>query len=446
MERPEIKMPLPGPNAKRVVEKDKMYISPSYTRDYPAVIEKGDGVWLWDIDGNKFLDLAAGIAVNSTGHVHPKVRDAIIEQAKKLIHVGGTDFYYEIQVKLAKRLAEIVPVAGERKKVFFGNSGTEAVEGAIKLARHKTRRPIIIGFLGAFHGRTMGTLALTASKAIQRRYFAPMMPQAVHIPYPDPYRTPFGVPKEKVTDVVIEYLDRVFHTVAPPEDVAAVVVEPIQGEGGYIVPPKDFFPRLKEMLEKYGILLITDEVQSGVARTGKWYAIEHWGVKPDILTTAKGIASGMPISAFVASDEIMDWPPGAHGNTFGGNPISSAAALATLEVLEPLLPQISEVGDYTMKRLRELQEKYEEIGDVRGIGLMIGIDFVKDRETKEYYTEFRDAVLHEAFHRGLIMLPCGYSVIRVSPPLIITKEHIDVAIEILDGSIKAAREKIAKSK
>ncbi len=445
MERPEIRITPPGPKAKEVLEADKAYISPSYTRDYPAVIEKGHGVWLWDIDGNKYLDLAAGIAVNSTGHTHPKVVEAIKQQAEKLIHVGGTDFYYEIQVRLAKKLSEIVPTSGERRKVFFANSGTEAVEGSLKLARYKTRRPLVIGFLGAFHGRTMGSLAITASKAVQRRYFAPMMPQVVHIPYPDPYRTPFGVAPSKVTDVVLEYLDRVFHTIAPPEDVAAVIAEPIQGEGGYVVPPDDFFSRLKAKLEEYGVLFIADEVQSGVGRTGKWFAIEHWGVKPDIIAIAKGIASGMPLGAFVASEDIMDWPPGSHGNTFGGNPVSAAAALATLEVLEPILPQVAEVGDYTLNLLRELQDEFEEIGDVRGKGLMIGIDFVKDRETKEYYTEFRNAVIHEAFHRGLIMLPCGYSVIRISPPLIIQKHHIDVAVEILREAIKAAREKLAKA-
>ena len=445
MERPEIKIAPPGPKAKEVLEADKTYISPSYTRDYPAVIEKGHGVWLWDIDGNKYLDLAAGIAVNSTGHTHPKVVEAIKQQAEKLIHVGGTDFYYEIQVRLAKKLSEIVPTSGERRKVFFANSGTEAVEGSLKLARYKTRRPLIIGFLGAFHGRTMGSLAITASKAVQRRHFAPMMPQVVHIPYPDPYRTPFGVAPSKVTDVVLEYLDRVFHTIAPPEDVAAVIAEPIQGEGGYVVPPDDFFSRLKAKLEEYGILFIADEVQSGVGRTGKWFAIEHWGVKPDIIAIAKGIASGMPLGAFVASEDIMDWPPGSHGNTFGGNPVSAAAALATLEVLEPILPQVAEVGSYTLNLLKELQNEFEEIGDVRGKGLMIGIDFVKDRETKEYYTEFRNAVIHEAFHRGLIMLPCGYSVIRISPPLIIQKHHIDVAVEILREAIRAARERLAKA-
>jgi len=444
MERPEIKVTPPGPKAREVLEADKTYISPSYTRDYPAVIDRGQGVWLWDIDGNKYLDLAAGIAVNSTGHTHPKVVEAIKRQAEKLIHVGGTDFYYEIQVRLAERLSKIVPTSGNRRKVFFANSGTEAVEGSLKLARYKTRRPLVIGFLGAFHGRTMGSLAITASKAVQRRHFAPMMPQVVHIPYPDPYRTPFGVASDKVTDVVLEYLDRVFHTVAPPEDVAAVIAEPIQGEGGYIVPPNDFFPKLKRKLEEYGILFIADEVQSGVGRTGKWFAIEHWGVKPDIIAIAKGIASGMPLGAFVASEDIMDWPPGSHGNTFGGNPVSAAAALATLDVLESILPQVAEVGEYALNLLRELQDEFEEIGDVRGKGLMIGIDFVRDRETKEYYTEFRNAVIHEAFHRGLIMLPCGYSVIRISPPLIIEKRHIDVAVEILRDAIKAAREKLSR--
>lgn len=435
--KPEIKTQLPGPKAKELLEKDSKYISTSYTRSYPAVIERGEGVWVYDVDGNRFLDVNAGIAVCTTGHAHPEVVKAIKEQAEKLLHYSGTDFYYPYQIELAEKLAEITP-GSQNKRVFFSNSGAEANEAALKLARYKTKRPIYIAFLGAFHGRTFGTVSLTASKAIQRRYFSPLLPQVVHIPYPNPYRPIFGVKPEELSDTIIDYLENyIFKTIAPPEEVAAIIFEPVQGEGGYVVPPMDFFPKLKELATKYDILLIDDEVQAGMGRTGKMFAIEHWGIIPDIVTIAKGIASGLPLGATVARRSLMDWEPGTHANTFGGNPVSCVAALKTIELLEnDLIENARIVGSYLKGELEKLGEKYDFIGDVRGLGLMIGVEIVKDKVSKEPSPDIRNKIVNEAFKKGLLLLGCGPNTIRWSPPLIIKKEEVDIALEIFEEVLK----------
>ena len=440
MERPEIRTELPGPKAQEWLKKDKLFISQSYPRSYPAVIERGEGVWVWDVDGNKFLDVNAGIAVCAVGHCHPEVVAAIKEQAEKLIHISGTDFYYPYQVQIAEKLAEIVPGA-QNKRAFLTNSGTEANEAAMKLARYKTRRPFFLAFTGAFHGRTYGTMSLSASKYVHKSHFGPFVPHVIHVPFPDPYRTPFGVKKEEVVDAVLSYIeDVVFHKLVDPEDVAAVFYEPIQGEGGYVVPPKDFYGKLKELTDRYGILTVVDEIQSGMGRTGRMFAIEHFNVIPDIVTIAKGIASGLPLGAMVAPRSLMDWEVGTHANTFGGNPIACMAALKTIEILErEAIENAEKMGEFLLGELKKVQERYPEvIGDVRGIGLMIGVDFVKDRETKEPDGKLRDKVVYEAFKRGLLMLGAGDSVIRWAPPLIITKEQLTVALEIFDEAIGAA--------
>jgi 4-aminobutyrate aminotransferase len=435
-ERPEIKTELPGPNAKLILEKDNQYLSPSYTRPYPAVIKKGRGVWLWDVDGNKFLDMNAGIAVVSTGHSHPEVVQAIKDQADNFIHMSGTDFYYSPQVELAEKLAEIVPGA-QNKRVFLCNSGTETVEAALKLSRLKTKRNIFMGFLGGFHGRSLGSLSITASKAIQRKGYSPLQ-QTVHVPFPNTYRPPFGVSPEKVGDVVLDYIENtLFQTVAPPEDVAAFIIEPVQGEGGYLIPPMDFWGKLKDLLDKYNILFVDDEVQSGMGRTGKMFAIEHFGVIPDITLMAKGIASGMPLGAVCANRSLMDWPPGSHASTFGGNPISCAAAIKTIELLEGGLVENAErIGLHFLERLTELQEKYECIGDVRGLGLMVALEIVEDSASRKPCVDLRNKIIQECFKKGLLLLGAGKSVLRFMPPLVVSQNDVDVAIEILDDTIQ----------
>ncbi len=435
--KPEIKTSLPGPKAQELLKKDEEFISPSYTRSYPAVIEKGEGVWVYDVDGNRFLDMAAGIAVLTTGHCHPEIVKAVQEQAAKLIHMSGTDFYYPYQIELAEKLAEIAPGA-KNKRVFFANSGTEANEAALKLARFKTRRPYFIAFLGAFHGRTFGSMSISASKAIHRRYFAPLVPQVFHIPYPNPYRPFFGVAPEKLTDAIIDYLENyIFTTIAPPEEVAAFVFEPIQGEGGYVVPPADFFPKLKQLAEKYDILLIDDEVQAGMGRTGKMFAIEHFGIIPDIVTVAKGIASGFPLGAAIARKSLMDWEPGTHASTFGGNPVSCVAALKTIELLEKgLVENARKVGEYLKTELMKLMDEFEFIGDVRGLGLMIGIEIVKDRMSKKPDPALRNKIVDNAFYKGLILLGAGPNTVRWCPALTVTKEEINVALEIFREVLK----------
>jgi len=437
---PKIKTALPGPNAKRVLAGDDKYISPSYTRSYPLVAKSGRGVVVTDVDGNEFFDFSAGIAVTSTGHCHPEVVAAIQKQAGELIHMSGTDFYYENMVTLAERLSKIAPMSGPHK-IYYGNPGTEAIEAALKLARYHTKRQNVIAFFGAFHGRTMGALSLTASKPQQKRRFAPLVPGVTHVRYPDVYRGCSAGPQEAEAFALgcarfIE--DKLFKTTLPPEEVAAIFVEPIQGEGGYVVAPTVFMQELRRICDKHGILLVADEVQSGVGRTGKWFAIEHTGVQPDIVCMAKGIASGMPLGVMMSRADIMDWVPGSHASTFGGNPVCIAAALATLDVIERegLLANSAEVGNHMVKRMSDWTNKYRIVGDVRGRGLMIGVDIVKDQGTKEYAPELRDRIVQQAFERGILFLGAGPSAVRISPPLVVSKEEADVAIDALEESIE----------
>jgi 4-aminobutyrate aminotransferase len=399
---------------------------------------RGEGVAVEDVDGNVFLDCAAGIAVNSTGHSHPDVVRAIVEQAQKFLHMSGTDFYYEPQVQLAEEMNAIAPWQGP-KRSFFSNSGTEAMEAAIKLARYHTRRYGIIGFLGSFHGRTMGSLSVTSSKAVQRRGFGPPLSGVFHAPYPNPYRRAAGQSDEAVADAAIEYIeDNILVHLVAPDEVAAVVVEPIQGEGGYVVPPRSFFQRLRELTSKHGILLVTDEVQSGMGRTGKMFAIEHFGVEPDIITVAKGIASGLPLGVTTARADIMAWPPGAHASTFGGNPVACAAALATIKLLKAsLVANAATVGEHLMARLCALKAKYPLVGDVRGRGLMIGIELVRDPQTKARATTERDRLVDECFKRGLLVLGAGRNTLRLCPPLVLTKDQADTVVSIIDDSLSA---------
>jgi 4-aminobutyrate aminotransferase len=437
-EVPSIITELPGPRARRILERDQKFISQSYTRAYPLVVKKAKGVWVEDVDGNRFLDFNSGIAVCNTGHCHPRVVEAIHRQAEQLIHMSGSDFYYEAQSNLAAKLAEITPGPKE-KKVFFGNSGAEAIEAALKLARFHTRRPFILAFLGAFHGRTMGALSLTASKAIFEKGFSPLVPGVTHVPYPYCYRCPYHHHQYPGCSVAcVEWIrEDLFKRSIPPEEVAAIFVEPIQGEGGYVVPPPEFHKKLYDLAKEFGILFVADEVQSGMGRTGKMMAIEHWGVTPDIFALAKGIASGMPLGAMVSQSEVMDWVRGSHASTFGGNPISCQAALTTIELLEEGLIQNAAIqGEYLLKNLRDLQKRFHLIGDVRGKGLMIGIEMVRDKKTKEKAIEERDAVIQGCFEKGLLILGCGENVIRFSPPLIITQKEADIALSILEEVLK----------
>ena len=437
---PKIKTALPGPNAKRVLAGDEKYISPSYTRSYPLVAKSGRGVVVTDVDGNEFFDFSAGIAVTSTGHCHPEVVAAIQKQAGELIHMSGTDFYYENMVQLAERLSKIAPMPGPHK-IYYGNSGAEAIEAALKLARYHTKRQNIIAFFGAFHGRTMGALSLTASKPQQKRRFAPLVPGVTHIRYPDVYRDCSGGPQDAEAFALgcarfIE--EKLFKTILAPEEVAAIFVEPVQGEGGYVVAPTPFMQELRRICDKHGILLVVDEVQSGAGRTGKWWAMEHTGVQPDMVCMAKGIASGMPLGITMTRAEIMDWVPGSHASTFGGNPVCIAAALATLDVIEKegLLANSQRVGSHMMQRMADWPSKHRIVGDVRGRGLMIGVEIVKDQQTKEYAADLRDRIVELAFERGILFLGCGPSTVRISPPLIVNQEEADVAIDVLEEAIE----------
>lgn len=428
---------LPGPKAKEIISRDQAVLSPSYTRCYPLVIKRGEGAIVEDVDGNRFLDFNAGIAVVAAGHAHPRVVEAIQQQAAQFLHMSGTDFYYEGMVQLAEKLAALTP-GGVPRRVYFGNSGAEAIEAALKLARYHSGRNQFIAFLGGFHGRTMGALSLTGSKVVQRRRFHPSLP-VQHIPYAYCYRCAYG--KEPSTcDVecvkVIE--DRLFKTILPAEEVAAIVVEPVQGEGGYLVPPAKFHHELRRIADQYGILLIHDEVQSGMGRTGKMFASEHFGVTPDIVTLAKGIASGMPLCATVAKAEVMDWTPGAHASTFGGNPVSIASALTTIELLEEsLMANAAQVGAHMLDRMRDWPRRFKYVGDVRGLGLMIGFELVHDQGTKERAPELRDRLEMMAFERGLLILGCGPNSIRLCPPLVINHDQADYALATLEQCLQA---------
>jgi 4-aminobutyrate aminotransferase len=435
---PKLVCPLPGPKAKAAIKIDDLLISPSYTRSYPLVAKRGRGCRVEDVDGNEFLDFAAGIAVASTGHCHPEVVAAIQKQAAELIHISGTDFYNEPLTDLATRLSAIAPMPGPHR-VFYGNSGAEAVECAMKLARYHTGRQQIIAFLGAFHGRTMGALSLTASKPQQKRRFAPLVPGVTHVRYPYAYRGCTGGPQDEEAFSLgcarfIE--EKLFKTVLAPEEVAAIIVEPIQGEGGYVVAPDNFMRELRAICNRHGILLVCDEVQSGMGRTGKWWAVQHTGVEPDIICTAKGIASGLPLSACISRAEVMDWLPGSHASTFGGNPVAIASALATLNILEREgVANAAKVGEFIMQRARGWKQTHPLVGDVRGRGLMIGIELVKDKATREPAGALRNRVENLAFERGLILLGCGESTLRICPPLIIKEEEASVAMDIIEEAI-----------
>ncbi|MBI3326856.1 MAG: acetyl ornithine aminotransferase family protein [Nitrospinae bacterium] len=439
------KLNVPGPKAQAILARDAATISPSYPRDYPFVMDHGRGSEVWDVDGNRYIDWAAGIAVCATGHAHPEVVNAIQAQAEKFIHISA-DFYHPTWVELAEKLDEIAPF-GEDALCFMTNSGTEAVEAAIKLARYHTGRACFIGFYGAFHGRTMGALAFTASKSVQRAGFFPLLSGVTHLPYPDPYRPVLATTCDRdVGEAVIDYLERtVFAQAVPPEEVAAILIEPIQGEGGYIVPPDSFFPRLREVCDKYGILLIADEVQSGMGRTGKMWAVQHWGVEPDILCLAKGVASGMPLGAMVARRSVMTWPPGAHGNTFGGNPVSCAAALATIRLIENgLMQNATEQGAFILDALAAMLPRHPSIGHVRGKGLMLGVEFVQDRATKEPAKELRNALVQQAFEHGLLLLGCGQSVVRIAPPLTIERSLVEEGLAIFEDALTEAEKTVGQ--
>jgi 4-aminobutyrate aminotransferase len=439
----QINTSLPGPEARRVLDLDHQFVSPSYTRDYPFVAKRGRGALVEDVDGNVFLDFAAGIAVVSTGHCHPEVVAAIQKQAAELIHMSGTDFYYPGLAELAERLAALAP-GEDAKRVYFGNSGAEAVEAAIKLAKYHTKRDKLVAFHGSFHGRTMGALSLTASRAIQRKGFGTLLSGVFHMPFPDTYRGTYGVRPECASADCLNYLEKeLFRRRVDPEEVAAIFIEPIQGEGGYLPAPVDFLQGLERICRKHGILLVADEVQSGMGRTGKWWAIDHAGVEPDIICTAKGIASGMPLGAIIARASVMDWKPGAHASTFGGNPVCIAASLVTLDLLErKCIANAARMGDFIFSQTADWRERHPIVGDIRGKGLMIGIEIVRDQKTKEKAPDLRNQIVQLAFQRGLLLLGSGDTTVRLCPPLVIDEEQADFALRTLDACITEAESSI----
>jgi 4-aminobutyrate aminotransferase len=433
---PHVVTTLPGPKARQIVERDRQVVSPSYTRDYPLVARSGRGAMVEDVDGNTFLDFAAGIAVAATGHCHPHVVAAIQKQASELLHMSGTDFYYPGLVELAEKLASIAPGQGA-KRVYFGNSGTEAIEAAMKLARYHTRRDKFIAFYGCFHGRTFGSLSLTASKAVQRKHFGPLLAGVFHAHYPDTYRGAVGIRPDHAGADALAYIENdLFKRIVDPEDVAAVFVEPIQGEGGYLVAPPEFLQGLERLCRKHGILLVADEVQSGMGRTGKWWAASHAGIEPDMICTAKGIASGLPLSAVIAKSDVMNWKPGAHASTFGGNPVAIAASLATISLLEGgLIANAALMGEFILRQTAGWRERHPIVGNIRGKGLMIGIEIVRDQRTKERAPDLRNRIIQSAFHKGLLILGAGENSLRLCPPLIIDEEQAEFAVHTLDACI-----------
>ncbi|HEV2378983.1 MAG TPA: acetyl ornithine aminotransferase family protein [Terriglobia bacterium] len=435
----QINTSLPGPEARRVLDLDRQYVSPSYTRDYPLVAKRGQGALVEDVDGNVFLDFAAGIAVVATGHCHPEVVAAIQQQAAELLHMSGTDFYYPNLAELAQKLASIAP-GEEVKRVYFGNSGAEAVEAAIKLAKYHTKRDKLVAFHGSFHGRTMGALSLTASRAIQRKGFGTLLSGVFHMPFPDTYRGTYGVRPECASIDCLNYLEKeLFRRRVDPEEVAAIFIEPIQGEGGYLPAPADFLRGLERICRKHGILLVADEVQCGMGRTGKWWAVDHAGVEPDIICTAKGIASGMPLGAIIARASVMDWTPGAHASTFGGNPVCIAASLATISLLErEYMANAARMGEFIFTRTADWRERHKIVGDIRGKGLMIGIEVVRDQKTKEKAPDLRNRIVQLAFQQGLLILGSGDTTLRLCPPLVINEEEAEFALQTLDVCIAEA--------
>lgn len=429
---PRILTPPPGPKAKAIIDRDTAWTSTSYIKEYPLVIAGGRGAMIEDVDGNRYIDYMAGIAVSATGYNHPKVVAAIKDQAEKFLHICATDFYFEGFARLAERLAKLAP-GPSRKRTFLSNSGTEAIEGAIKLARYHTRRPALVAFRGSFHGRTYGAMSLTSSKMKQRKHFGPFLPEVHHVPFANPYHA--GSDEAAISHSLAALHD-LFDRHVAPDDVAAIFVEPIQGEGGYVIPPIGFLKALRALCDQHGILLVADEVQSGVGRTGKMWACDWEGVEPDIIVTAKGLGSGMPIGAFIARESVMTWEAGSHGSTFGGNPVSCAAALATLDIVEESLPHIQQMGERLLGHARRLQQKYAVIGDVRGRGLMLGIEFVKDRETREPNPEIIDRITERAFQKGLLLLGCGKSTFRLAPPLVLDEYDVDTGMGILEECLK----------
>jgi len=435
---PKIVVTPPGPKARELVKKDESLISPSYGRFYPLVVESGKGCIVKDVDGNEFIDFNSGLVCMNVGHNHPKVVAAVKNQCDRFLHYSNTDFYYREVVDLADRLAHITPGSPE-KKIFFGNSGAEAIEAAIKLAKWHSRRQLFIAFISAFHGRTVGALSFTASKPTQRRSFFPLMPGVTHVPYGYCYRCPYKLTFPECHYWCVDFIDEyVLQKYIPPEDTAAILAEPIQGEGGYVVPPPEYFQRLKKIADKYGLLFIDDEVQSGMGRSGKWFAIEHWGVEPDIICTSKALASGLPLGACIAKSKVMDWVPGSHASTFGGNPLSCVAASAVIDVIkeEKLLENANKQGAYIMKRLNELKEKSEIIGDVRGKGLMIGMEIVESKESKKPAPQKVNEIMMRSWKRGINVISCGASTIRIAPPLVITKELVDSALDIIEDTTR----------
>lgn len=437
MEAPHIKVKPPGPKAKALIERDHRHTAPAYGRVYPLVVKEGRGMTIEDVDGNLFLDFTAGIAVTSTGHSHPQVVKSIAEQAQKFLHFCGSDFYYESMAALAEKLSALTPGKSE-KKVFFTNSGTEAIEAAMKLARYHTKRQHIVAFQGAFHGRTLGSLSLTASRSSHRARFGPLIPGVHHVPYGICHRCPYNLTYGSCEIECVRAIENVLfrHEVAP-EEVAAIFVEPILGEGGYVVPPPEYLGLIKELCERHDILLVADEIQTGFGRTGKMFACEHWNVEPDIICLAKGIASGMPLGAMVARNEISSWPRAAHGSTYGGNPVACAAALATIDLLEKgLVTNAAEVGAHLKAKLAKLKESFRVIGDVRGLGLMIGVEFVRRDSARILDTDLRNRVIQKCFEKGLLLLGCGQSTVRFCPPLIVTKKEVDAAVKFFASVLK----------
>ncbi len=435
---PKMVVTPPGPKARELVRKDESLISPSYVRFYPLVVESGKGCLVKDVDGNEYIDFNSGLVCLNVGHNHPKVIAALKNQCDRFLHYSNTDFYYTEVINLAEKLAEITP-GNFKKKVYFGNSGAEAIEAAIKLTKWHTRKQLYIGFTSAFHGRTIGALSFTASKPTQRRYFFPLMPGVTHVPYPYCYRCPFKQTYPDCHYWCIDFIeDFVLKKYVPPEEVAAILFEPIQGEGGYVVPPPEYFQRLKKLADKYGILLIDDEVQAGMGRTGKWFAIEHWNIEPDVLCSAKALASGLPLGATIAKSKVMDWVGGSHASTFGGNPLSCAAASAVISVIknERLLENAAKQGAYIMKRLEKLKDQSEIVGDVKGKGLMIGMEIVENKENKKPAAKKASEIMTRSWKRGVAVITCGVSTVRIAPPLIINRELVDAALDIIEDVIK----------
>ncbi|PIG99814.1 acetyl ornithine aminotransferase family protein [Deinococcus sp. UR1] len=451
--QPELKTSLPGPKTAAIMERDSQHLSTSYMRPYPFVPDHGEGVWLTDVDGNTMLDFFAGIAVSTTGHAHPHVVRAVQEQVTRFTHVCLTDYPQEITTSLAERMVRHVEKPGEKWRVFFGNSGAEAVEAAVKLARNHTGRSHIISTIGSFHGRTYGAITLTGSKTKYKRGFGPLLPNVSHVPYPNPFRPPLGATAGTCGQAVIDHIEGLFQTIIPADEVAAIIIEPMQGEGGYIVPPADFLPKLRSLCDRHGIMLIFDEVQAGMGRSGKMYSFQHFdgqngmNCQPDIITVAKGIASGMPISAMLAKESVMTWPVGSHGSTYGGNPVAAAAAHATLDLLEgvvkhsgcgdSLMENAAQVGEFIMAELKAMQAEFPFIGDVRGAGMFIGLEFVTPDGRPD--GKLRDAASMAMFERGLLNLDCGEAVIRISPPLILTREEAATGLEIMRDALRALK-------